>query len=394
MLEAEVARDLSRLQYPSQSWVRPRFLAGEKVFDVVIVGGGQCGLSVAFGLLLERVDNILVLDANESGFEGPWLNYARMPTLRTGKTLTGPDFGIPSLTPQAWFEAEYGANAWSEITKIPREDWQRYLNWFSRTLNLPIRSGCKVELIEPCDSDLLCVHVASPDGPQRIFARKIVLATGMEGNGNLLIPENVRALPSSIRAHAAEPIDFTGLREKRVAVLGSGASAFDNAKAALQAGAAHVSVLARRDKLPTINPANWIQFSGFLGHFADMPENRRYEFLSQLFRHRQPATQAQYDFCMSQSNFSLRLNVDTGRIHSEGQSVRAPLGDTYENFDFLISATGFEVNIDNRPELSLFKGQIALWGDKFTPGQAPANSPIARFPYLGGGTARNGWYPH
>ena len=384
-LEAEVERDLSRLQYPSQSWVPPRFNGEEKVFDVVIVGGGQCGLAVAFGLTLERVDNILILDANESGFEGPWLNYARMPTLRTDKVLTGLDFGIPSLTPQAWYEAEYGASEWEKIEKIPREDWQRYLNWFSRTLNLPIRSGCKVERIEPSESGDLRVHVASREGSAQILARKVVLATGMEGNGNLLVPGCVRALPKSRWAHAAEPIDFAALRGKRVAVLGSGASAFDNAAAALRKGAAQVSVLARRETLPTINPANWIQFSGFLCHFADMPECRRYEFLSQLFRHRQPATQAQYNYCVAQSNFSLRLGVDTDKIHGDEQSVRAPLGAENAVFDYLISATGFEVNIDSRPELEFFKGKIALWSDRFTPEHPPANSALARFPYLGGG---------
>jgi hypothetical protein len=35
------------------------------------------------------VTNVLVLDENPAGLEGPWVTYARMVTLRTNKALTG-----------------------------------------------------------------------------------------------------------------------------------------------------------------------------------------------------------------------------------------------------------------------------------------------------------------
>lgn len=44
---------------------------------------------------------------------------------------------------------------------------------------------------------------------------------------------------------------------KRVAVLGGGASAFDNAQHALGAGAGEVHVFVRRPQLPRINPIRW-----------------------------------------------------------------------------------------------------------------------------------------
>jgi hypothetical protein len=40
-------------------------------------------------LLLLQVTNVLVLDENPAGLEGPWVTYARMVTLRTNKALTG-----------------------------------------------------------------------------------------------------------------------------------------------------------------------------------------------------------------------------------------------------------------------------------------------------------------
>jgi hypothetical protein len=36
-----------------------------------------------------QVTNVLVLDENPAGLEGPWVTYARMVTLRTNKALTG-----------------------------------------------------------------------------------------------------------------------------------------------------------------------------------------------------------------------------------------------------------------------------------------------------------------
>ena len=42
------------------------------MYDVVIVGGGQSGLAAAYGLFREQVKNIVVLDRQPVGSEGPW----------------------------------------------------------------------------------------------------------------------------------------------------------------------------------------------------------------------------------------------------------------------------------------------------------------------------------
>ena len=75
-------------------------------------------MAVGFGLLRDKVDNILVLDENPAGYEGPWVTYARMVTLRTPKYLTGPDLGVASLTFRAFWEAQYGEESWAAVGKI------------------------------------------------------------------------------------------------------------------------------------------------------------------------------------------------------------------------------------------------------------------------------------
>src|SRR5580658_10279007 len=85
-LESAIRRDLEILEYPSKRWLEPvKGGDGSKVYDVVVVGAGHCGLAAAFGLLREKITNILVIDENPSGEEGPWQTYARMPDLRTRK---------------------------------------------------------------------------------------------------------------------------------------------------------------------------------------------------------------------------------------------------------------------------------------------------------------------
>jgi hypothetical protein len=124
------------------------------------------------------VHNVVVLDENPEGQEGPWITYARMVTLRTPKHLTGVETGIPSLTYRAWYEAQFGAEAWEKLDKIPRADWMEYLRWLRAVLELPVRNEAKVVRIEPEGFGLFRVMLAGGDV---VLARKVVLATGDTG---------------------------------------------------------------------------------------------------------------------------------------------------------------------------------------------------------------------
>ncbi|MBU0867559.1 MAG: FAD/NAD(P)-binding protein, partial [Alphaproteobacteria bacterium] len=172
-LESELARQLVLIGHGGADWTRPRTHPNGHVHDVIIVGGGQSGLAAAFGLLRERVSNILVIDENPAGLEGPWDTYARMITLRTPKELNPIDFGIPALTYRAWWEAQHGAAGWEAVDKIARGDWMAYLRWYRRVLNLPVRNDTKLSLIEPMEDGVHRLHL---DGQPPLLARKVVLA--------------------------------------------------------------------------------------------------------------------------------------------------------------------------------------------------------------------------
>ena len=66
-LEQRVRFELDCLGYPARPWTIARTRNGTAVHDVIIVGGGQSGISIAFRLLRERITNLRVLDRNPEG---------------------------------------------------------------------------------------------------------------------------------------------------------------------------------------------------------------------------------------------------------------------------------------------------------------------------------------
>ena len=382
-LTAQVRSDLARIAHPSMPWLTPVIAPdGRPALDVLIVGGGQSGLATAFALLRSRVSNILVLDKAEAGREGPWLTYARMPTLRSPKDFTGPDLDIPSLTYQSWHEATFGTDSWRELDLIPREYWADYLAWYREVLDLPVRNGCEVVDIAAAADGLLQATVRGKDGETTIHARKIVLATGQEGMGDWSIPEPLRHLPATRCVHSGAQIDFEALRGRRVAVIGAGASAFDNAAVALETGAARVDLLCRRAEIQLIQPYRWLTFRGFLRHFSELDDAWRWRFMRAVLELREGFPQHTYERCAHHAAFHLHEGapVVAARETSEGVVLQTANGEVI--VDFVISATGITMDFAQRPELKRFAGNIARWTDRYTPEASERNDRLGAFPYL------------
>jgi cation diffusion facilitator CzcD-associated flavoprotein CzcO len=382
-LAARVHTDLARIAHPSMPWLTPvESPDGAPALDVLIVGAGQSGLTIAFGLRRSQVTNILVLDKAAQGLEGPWLTYARMPSLRSPKDYTGPDLDVPSLTYQAWHEAKFGEGSWHELDLIARENWANYLLWYRKVLDLPVRNGCEVTDIAPAANGLLKATLVGARGEETLYARKVVLATGQEGMGDWSIPEVLKPLPSSRCVHCAAPIDFAALRCKRVAVIGAGASAFDNAAMALEASAAAVHLLCRRAEIQLVQPYRWLTFRGFLRHFSDLDDAWRWRFMRAILELREGFPQQTYDRCASHEGFQLHegARVEAVREMPEGLILRTARGDIAA--DFIICATGIEMDFAGRAELKRCAHNIARWADRYEPPPHERNARLHAFPYL------------
>jgi cation diffusion facilitator CzcD-associated flavoprotein CzcO len=382
-LEATIRADLARIAHPDAAWLVSKLGPdGKPALDVLVVGAGQSGIATAFGLMRSRVTNILVTDKSEEGREGPWLTYARMHTLRSPKFYTGPDLDIPSLTYQSWHEARFGAEDWRNLDLIPRALWAEYLLWLRRVVGIPVRNDCEVIEIAPAAGGLLAATVQNATGLETLHARKIVLATGQEGMGDWIIPERLRHLPASLCAHAAQPIDFAHLRGKQVAVIGAGASAFDNAATALEAGAAAVHLFCRRAEIQLIQPYRWLTFRGFLRHFCDLDDAWRWRFMRAILEMREGFPQATYDRCARHDSFHLHEGapIDAARATDCGVELQTPSG--HVAADFLICGTGIDMDFASRRELRNCAANIATWADRYQPPMDERSERLSRFPYL------------
>ena len=389
-LEAQVRDDLAKTSHPSSPWLQPKLGPDSgPALDVLIVGAGQSGLATAFGVMRSQVTNILILDKAEEGKEGPWLSYARMPTLRSPKDFTGPDLDIPSLTYQSWHEARFGREDWENLDLIPRDLWAEYLLWFRRVLGLTVRNGCELLEIAPVADGLLAATVESAGVVESLYARKIVLATGQEAMGNWTIPEPLRHLPARLVARASDPIDFDALASQKVAVIGAGATAFDNAATALEAGAEEVHLLCRRAEIQLIQPYRWLTFRGFLRHFGDLDDAWRWRFMRAILELREGFPQATYDRCARFANFHLHEGspVEAAREVGNAVELQTPRGTVSANF--VICGTGTHIDFAERRELNNFADNIATWADRYQPPESERSAPLGRYPYLADDYALN-----
>jgi cation diffusion facilitator CzcD-associated flavoprotein CzcO len=382
--------DLAMLNYPPANWV-PRVDGpdGAPMLDVLTVGGGMCGQTVAFGLQREGVRNIRIIDRNARGDEGPWGTYARMEILRSPKFLTGPDLGIPSLTFRAWFEAQHGPEGWSKLHKIGRIDWRDYLLFVRDAAAVSVENGTSLVAIEPTAEGVKAT-LDGPAGRGQVWARRVVLAGGRDGAGALRIPSFPSLDSTSLAARervrhstdGVEPEQFTG---KRVGVLGAGASAFDCAATALEGGAAEVTMFARRPHLPQVNKSKGASYPGFMRAFGGLSDADRWRLQTYIFGEQAPPPHESVLRCDVHPNFSIRFSEAWRDVALSADDVRVTTSKGEYNFDAVILATGFEVDLAKHPLLAPFAEKIVLWSDRIGPDIDPRDAECARHPYLGPG---------
>lgn len=384
-LEARLKQDLAYLELPAKSWVPPRRRDGQAIYDVVVVGAGMCGLTASAAMINLGIRNIVALDAAPAGLEGPWVSFARMRTLRSPKTLTGPALGLPALTFRAYYEARFGVEAWTALGKIPRPLWMEYLVWYRRVLDLPVLNETRLAGLRLLDRDVLELDVATPAGPQRLLTRRLVLANGRDALGGPFVPSVADSIDRRFWAHSAEAIDFEVLRGRAVGVIGASASAMDNAATALEAGAGSVDLFVRRTKLPRINKFTGIGSPGVVHGFAGLPDDWKWRFLHYAMAEQTPPPRDSTLRVSAHANARFHLGSPLLHLEREGEALRVTTPKGSYGLDFLIFATGFRQDLDRRPEFAAFAPHIRLWQDRFSAPDGLDDEELATSPDLGPG---------
>lgn len=380
-LEQRLRQDLEWLEWPAKDWVPAREYRGERVRDVVVIGAGMCGLAAAAALKGLGLSNLTVLDRAPAGREGPWVTYARMETLRSPKQLTGPALGLPALTFRAWYEAQFGRAGWDALGKIPRTMWMDYLVWYRKVLRLPVENEVSLDKVE-AQGELLALTVSDSTGSQTIFARHLVLATGRDGLGGPWVPAIANGVDRRFWAHSADAIDFAALKGRRVGVVGAGASAMDNAATALEHGCASLELFVRRKELPRINKFTGIGSQGVVHGVAGLPDEWKWRFFDYALKAQTPPPRDSTLRVSRHGNARLHLGSPLLDLaEQDGHLVLTTPKGVYQ-LDFLIFATGFSVDLGERPELAAVAPFIRFWKDRYVP-EGIQNPELENAPDLG-----------
>ncbi len=381
-LEARLKEELSLLELPAKDWVPERTLDGQVLVDVAIIGGGMAGLTVATALKHLGI-KAQVYDRSPAGFEGPWATTARMDTLRSPKQLTGPALGIPSLTFRAWFEAQFGQDAWQELDKIPRLQWMDYLRWYRQVMQVNVLNEHAVERVELHPEGHLILTVRHQDKIEQVIARRLVLATGRDGLGGPSVPNFALDIPRHLWAHSADVYDYASLKGKRVGVIGAGASAMDSAGTALESGAASVDLLIRRDDIPRINKGKGAGSPGLTHGYAQLADEWKWRFRHYINVQQVPPPKGSTLRVSQYANayFNQGCPIDKIEVNGDVLSVHTPKG--VFTLDFLFFATGFKIDWQLRPEYASFSSLVRTWAERYQAPVGEEDAELSACPDLG-----------
>ena len=381
-LQQRLAYEMACLQLPAARWTPTREHEGQAVADVAIIGAGMAGLALA-AALQHRGLAVALYDEAPAGLEGPWATTARMETLRSPKQLAGPALGLPSLTFRAWFEAQFGAQQWEALDKIPRLQWMDYLRWYRRVLQLRVHNEHRVTDVLPRADGLVALRLQHAGQALTAYARRLVLATGRAGLGTGSVPPWAQALPRGRWAHSADELDHERLRGLRVGVVGAGASAMDSAATALEQGAQRVHLLVRRPDLPRVNKGKGAGSPGFVHGYARLADPYKWRIRHYIHTQQVPPPHNSTLRVSAHPNsfFHLGCAVQGAYEQNGALLVRTSVGPIA--LDFLIFATGFAIDWAARPMLRHVAPFVRSWHERWTPPPGEEDAELSASPDLG-----------
>lgn len=204
--------------------------------EVAIIGAGPYGLSLAahltaagvpyrhFGVPMKlwRTAMPRGMYLKSQGFASNLSDARREMTLEAFCSATGRPYG------------SYGV-------PVALDTFVEYGRWFQAQLSLPVEESLVTSVTRDGDGFRLTI-----DGTERLNARAVVLAVGVEHFAHL--PSPYSELPRTLCSHSSAQTDLAAFKDRRVIVIGAGQSALETA-ALLHEGGADVQVLARRPRL-------------------------------------------------------------------------------------------------------------------------------------------------
>ena len=385
-LEAAINESFQMLMHPPKGFMPNRQGPdGKTLCDVLIIGAGMNGLAAAFALRRLGINNISHIDAGRQGLSGPWLNYARMEYLRSGKNLTGPAQGHALLTPRAWWQASRPEQPWDQLDYFTRKDWAAYLNWYGRVTAADITWQTELTAIT-AEDDFVIATVSRMNGKEEfVYCRQLVLANGREGLAKPRIPEVFERFADDPRIqHSSQPLVQEQLSGRDVVVIGLAASAFDNAATAAEAGA-KVTLVGRAKTLPRLNKMKHTVTAGFAEGFPLLSDSEKLAWLRHITACRiaPPRHTVQR---VAKLGIELVLGAEINEVTEQGEALLLNAGAEKIRSDLVILGTGFTMDPAAMPALADLASSVTSWQERL-PESAwqTGDDEWQRFPYLGKG---------
>jgi putative flavoprotein involved in K+ transport len=202
--------------------------AGEQRLDVVVVGGSQAGLAMAWHLT-EQGRRFVVLEA------GPEVGHTWRFRWESLKLFTPAQYdALPGMA--------FPAPADTYPTKDPVAD---YLQAYAKAFDLPVRLNAKVTELKRLDDGSFEVRTAD----DTLHARQVVVATGPFQVP--FIPPQAGGLdPSVTQVHSADYRNPRALPDGPVLVVGGGNSGFQIAEELAATRTVDLSIATRYPMLP------------------------------------------------------------------------------------------------------------------------------------------------
>jgi FAD-dependent urate hydroxylase len=209
--------------------------------------------------------------------------------------------------------------------------------------------------------------LALGDG-ESVKARRVVVACGIAPFENR--PSGFEHLPRELVSHTSNHDDLSVFAGKRVAVVGSGQSAFESAVLMHERGAESVEMIIRRPEVVWLRSWSPIHFMGRLGHVVYAPTDVGPIWYSRLvatpavftrlpretqdkiaYRSIRPA--CSYFVKVRVDGIKLTTSTEVTSAEQHGDGLRVTLSDgSRREVDHLMFGTGYKVDVTRYPFLS------------------------------------------
>ncbi|KPA85266.1 hypothetical protein ABB37_01611 [Leptomonas pyrrhocoris] len=218
---------------------------------------------------------------------------------------------------------------------------------------------------------------------EKLYSRHVVLVTGRGGLGGQKLPEWAQRIPAEKRVHSSDVWSGDALAGKHVLVIGGSSSAMDCAGTALEHGATEVHLLIRRPDLPRVNKSKAAVGPGITHGYLTFKDAWKWQYRHYMNLHIPPPHGSVLRVSRhANAFFHFGAAVEKVSVRDDGR-VRVETTKGLMATDFVIFATGYAVDWQQRPEFAPFASHVLQWKDVYSPPEGLPSKDMSQFPYLG-----------